>query len=501
MNQSVAGAALRGAARSSVLSFAGALISGLAGFGLSLILGRGLGPVGSGFVFQMISVFTIATAIAKLGLDTTAVWLLPRLAIDSRRDIRTANRVLLLGALVGGFAAGGAVALVAPLLDGGHGELLLLLQLSALFMPAASVGTVALAVTRGLGGIRPYVLIGSIGLPGLRLAASAVAISISASAVLVGTMWLAALMVVAVLALIAVARSLRPFPPASPADGPARRLVPQIRRFSLPRAVSSIVEQALLWQDVLIVGIIVGPAAAGIYAVVTRLVQAGFIPSTSMRIVVSPDFSRMVHQERIDELTEFYTRTTQWIVLMSAPIFVLFAILGQPILRVFGPGFESGFVALAIASLGGLIWSSAGNVQSLLLMGGGSGWAAINKAIVLVVSLGLLLTLVPFWGIVGAATAWTLSMSLDALLAVIRVRLSLGVRMNLRAIAAALLCATACAAVPALIARYSWGDGVAALIVGTVGAFLALAVTLLIFRRTFALDHAIAVFTGRRTRG
>ena len=497
MNRSVAGDALRGAARSSVLSFAGALMSGLAGFVLSVLLGRGLGPLGSGYVFQMISVFTIATAIAKLGLDTTSVWLLPRLAIDERDGVRPAVRRLLLGSAAGGVAAGAAIALYAPFLDGGHEDLRTMLLVSAAFMPLAAVSTVALAVTRGLGGIRPYVLIGSIGLPGFRVAGVAVALALGAGAVTVGITWLGVLALITVLALVWAQRSVRAFPSSSSAPG--RDLTGRITRFSLPRAASSVVEQALLWQDVLIVGLLVGPAAAGVYAVVTRLVQAGFIPSTSMRIVVSPEFSRMVHQDRRAELTEFYTRTAQWIVLMSAPMFLVFGILGQPILSIFGPGFEQGYTALIVASLGGLLWSSAGNVQSLLLMAGGSGRAAMNKAVVLVVSLSLLFTLVPMWGIVGAATAWTLSMTLDAVLALIQVRRMIGVTMGAKAIMSAVGCSVVCTAVPAVAARLLLGDTYAALAVGTISAGCVLAVTLFVSRKRFALEHAVAVFTrGRR---
>ncbi|MFC7766931.1 hypothetical protein [Leucobacter soli] len=50
----------------------------------------------------------------------------------------------------------------------------------------------------------------------------------------------------------------------------------------------------------------------------------------------------MLHQDRREELDELYTRTAQWIVLFSTPIYVVLAILGEPILRIFGDGFATG---------------------------------------------------------------------------------------------------------------------------------------------------------------
>ena len=489
---------LQKTARSSVLSFAGALISGLAGFGLSFILGRTVGPEGSGVVFQMISVFMIASGVAKLGLDTTCVWLLPRLAIDGRDEVRRATTLLLVGSLAGGVAAGVAVFLLAPILSAGDSNLLSLIRAVGVSIPIASVGTVALAVTRGLGGIRPYVLIGSVGLPTARLVAVAVAVAITASALLAGYVWLALLLVATIASLEAVRRRLRPFVAPGPDARSRRALVKQISSYSGPRLASSIMEQAVLWQDVLIVGLVAGPAVAGVYGVVSRLAQAGFIPSTSMRIVVGPEFSRMLHQNQVAELANFYTRTTQWIALMSAPIYVLFVVDAGPILRIFGAGFEVGDLALIIMSLGALIWTSAGNVQSLLLMSGHSGWAALNKLGVLIVNLALLLVLVPGLGLEGAAYAWTTTMILDVVLAIVVVRRAIGVRLNIGATLLAVMASTVSTAVPALAARLLLGDTLLAFLIGAVAAGVTYLAALYLLRNRFELQHAISLFTRRR---
>lgn len=490
--------ALGDAARSSGLSFAGSLISAVAGFGLSLVVARMLGPSGSGVVFQLISLFTIAGAVAKLGLDTAAVWLLPRLSDDARGEVRRAAAILLIGGLLGGILAGTVLLAISPLLEDAPHELARLVRIAAAFMPCSSLLAVALAITRGLGGVRDFVLIGSIGLPAGRLAAVSVAMAFMATAFTASITWLAALVVATLLALLAAERALRPFRARPRAGVTPTPLLRRIAAFSGPRTVSSSIEQALLWLDVLIVGVLAGAAAAGVYGIVARLVQAGTIPSTSMRIVVAPQFSRMLHEERRVELSEFYTRTTQWIIVFSMPAYVLLAIMAEPILTIFGNGFAAGSTALVIMCAGAAVSASAGNVQSLLLMSGRSGWAATNKVIVLSVSVTLLLLLIPRIGIAGAAIATSAAIGLDAVLAAAQVRFAVRVHLGYGSVLLAVVTSGMAALIPAVVARLLLGDGITALIVGCGGAVVLWVAVMYLMRRHFALQEMSTILRRRR---
>ena len=488
---------LGSAARGSSITFIGSVVSALAGFALTVVMTRTLGAAGSGIVFQMISVFTIAGAVAKLGLDTTAVWLLPRLAIDSGDDIPRAIRILLVGAALGGVAGGLVLLVLAPLLTGASPELSALTRVAAGFVPLSTVATVALAVSRGLGGVRDYVLIGSVALPVGRLVTIAVTSAFAASAVATGTAWLVVLLVIAAWALLVVRVMSRRFQSGSGGGIGQGTLLKRIATFAGPRAVSAGIEQSLAWLDVLIVGLVAGPASAGVYGAISRLVQAGTIPSTSVRIVVAPEFSRMIHGGRFRELDDFYTRTAQWIVLFSLPIYTLLIILGGPLLSLFGPGFEAGGTALAIMCIGAVVSACTGNVQSLLLMSGRSMWAALNKVIVLAVSVGLLLVLVPIYGIVGAAISYTISVSLDAILATIQVRLGVKIRLNYGAVFLAALAGGVGTGAGALIARVVAGETIVALAFGSCLGFVLWIATLYFMRERFALGAAVG-FVSRR---
>ena len=47
-----------------------------------------LGAQGAGVVTQATGVFAIVMALAKVGLDSTAIYLMPRLALDAPEEIR-----------------------------------------------------------------------------------------------------------------------------------------------------------------------------------------------------------------------------------------------------------------------------------------------------------------------------------------------------------------------------------------------------------------------------
>jgi hypothetical protein len=74
-----------------------------------------------------------------------------------------------------------------------------------------------------------------------------------------------------------------------------------------------------------------------------------------------------------------------------------------------------------------LVPLAAGNVGSVLLLGGKSTWVLLDKVAVLVVNVGLNLLLIPRFGILGAAMAWAVSIVVDNVLAVLQVHRGLRV--------------------------------------------------------------------------
>lgn len=417
----------RDLARGGTLSFVGSVSSAALGFLLTIIITRLLGADGSGVVFQATGVFAMVMAFAKLGLDSTAIYLLPRVRLDDVTKLRATIMAFVIAAVVASLILGVVLILIAPFLW--RGEVAATVRALMIFVPVGSVLLITSAILRALGSVKEYVLVNNIAVPALRPPLVAVAALATGSALAVTIAWALPLALFVVIAgFLVVGHIRREEGELKGALLPTREQWRTIVYFAAPRTLSAGLEQALIWLDVLLVGWLVSDQAAGIYGGAARLIQAGLVVDAALRVVVSPKFSSLLHQDKKDEVRDLYVTATMWLVLVASPIYILLAVFSPVFLTILGPEFHKGAIALSILAVAMTVTFMAGNIHSLLLMSGRSGWAAINKAVVLLINIGANLLLLPHYGIVGAAYAWTLSMLIDALLAAIEVRIFLGIR-------------------------------------------------------------------------
>ncbi|HEX3931519.1 MAG TPA: oligosaccharide flippase family protein [Nocardioides sp.] len=453
---------VRSAAQGGVVTLAGSGLSAVLGFVLNLMFARELGAHGAGIVLQSIAVFTIALSFGKLGLDTTAVWCLPRFLLGDRAKVKPAIIGLLVPAVLTSLLVDlvwfGLVAL--PGVHIFSHEMHDALLLSAIFLPAAVVMTVALASTRAFGGVVPFNLIGNILVPVVRPLGLLVVVAMGGAATAATFSWALPWLFGAVAAMVVVIRQVTRREDLQALPWRRDRAVDrEIFRYSLPRSVMAGLEQAILWLDVILVGSILGATQSGIYGSAARFVSAGMIVLTALRIVVAPRFSAMLAERDLDALSHLYLVTTRWIVLFGSPVYLTLALFSPTVLAWFGPGFGRGAHSMTILCLGSVATLAAGNVQSLLLMSGRIGWGVTNKLVVLVFNLGLNLWLIPRVGITGAAVSWALSMVLDTALAAIQVRRATGLTLAPGATAHSLAAVCLCVLVPSGAVLLTLGQG------------------------------------------
>lgn len=469
-------------ARGALVSFAGAATSAVLGFILTVVLARTLGDAGSGVVLQAIAVFTIVLSLARAGMDSAAVWILPRLAAHDPSRIRGTLVVMLVGALSSGALLGAATITLAPsfaLTGDSHAqEVVRAVAVAGWFVPVGALLLVGLGATRGLGGMMPYIAVGSIGLPLARPIVVWIVAVTGGSFAAVTLAWAAPLPVALIAAAMVLRSQVRRHERAAGTRG-TWRPDPALRRrvvaYAIPRTLSAGLEQSVIWLDVILVGILAGSAAAGVYGGASRFVAAGLVIDTAIRILVATRFSTLLFQEKFAELEALYRAATTWLILFGTPIYLLLAAFAPVVLGLLGPGFEQGATALVILCVGGILTFTTGNIQSVLLMSGRSGWAAFNKTIVLVVNVCGNLLLVPLIGLSGAAVSWALSMLIDAALATAQVRHFLGVRVDIRTVAYALLVPVVTVGIPAVTLRLAFGPTLTGLVVAIpvcVGLFL-----------------------------
>lgn len=441
MSQPAAAATRTGSsARNAVISFGGAIAAAVFGFALTVVVGRTIGPTGSGQFFTVTGIFFVLTMGLKLGADTGLQWALPRLrALGRLGETRATVRLALLPVWVASFLAGvglfAASGWLAPHLFGPEyaESAVMVLRIIAPLVVITPPMLVALYGTRGLGSVVPFTLINNVGVPAARpvLIVAVVALGIGAGhqleAVIVA--WSLPVVLATVAAFTLLARAVRE---VERCHEPISHLPPQVRqqlwRYCRPRAVSALLEIALVWADVLLVAALAGPREAGIYGAASRFVTTGTLAEAALRVALAPRISELLAKGQVHVAGRLVSIASVWITALSWPLYLVLATFSPVILVLIGPEFSDGATALSILALAMAVALSAGNVQSVLLMSGRSTWQMTNKTIALGLDIVLCLLLVPPLGMVGAAWAWASAILVDTALAVWQVRWKLGVR-------------------------------------------------------------------------
>ena len=488
---------LGAAARGGIVSLLGAAASAGFGFLLVLVVARLLGVHDSGVLLQTIAVFMITVAVVRLGLDTVAMWLLPRLRVRDPAAVPAALAAILLPSLVAPCVVVAAwLALVtilqAPVLGA---EVDAAVSAAAPFLPFASLMMVAVAATRAFGSVVPFNVIQNIAVPASRVLVIPAVILGGGAAVASGVAWAAVFVPAAVISVVILLRMSRRAQGGPPLLArPDRHMVRQVAGFGLPRTVSAAAEQANVWLAVILVGVLLDAAAAGAYGSAARFVAAGLIVSTALRVTVAPRFSSLLASGETTAVGHLYAVTARWVLLFGSPIYVVLAVNATTVLRWLGDGFDEAAAAMVILCLGSTLMLAAGNVQSLLLMSGGSGWAAVNRLIALGSMVVAVLLLVPRFGVSGAAVAWTIGTSLDVALAAIQVRRRTGISLDLMPVVAVVAVVLLSVGGPCLLAVVLLGQTWSGLLVGVAAAACCLSIACWVGRRPLHIGELTAVF-------
>ena len=251
--------------------------------------------------------------------------------------------------------------------------------------------------------------------------------------------------------------------------------------------------------DILLIGAMRTAAEAGIYAAVSRTVMYGLFAIDALRIAIAPQVSALLASRNSARAHSLYRVATWWLVIASWPIYVTLCVFAPVVMRIYGPGFESGQDALLILSIGMLISTGTGNVTTVLLMSGHSGAVLFNTAVALVVDVGLNLLLIPKFGIEGAAIAWVLAMATIESLALWQVWRHLRIDPFGLGFGLAALGSAGCYGGIGLLIRSALGETLLAMSIALLASTAAYLVFLFKFRSQLRLAALRAVLS-RRTR-
>jgi O-antigen/teichoic acid export membrane protein len=107
----------------------------------------------------------------------------------------------------------------------------------------------------------------------------------------------------------------------------------------------------------------------------------------------------------MDVLQKLFQTLTKWVLGLTVPLAFVVIVFARPLMRTFGPDFESGWPVLVIGALGQLVNCGVGSVGYLLLMSGNQRRLIKVQFVMAGISVLLNISLIPVLGIVGAVLA------------------------------------------------------------------------------------------------
>ncbi len=197
--------------------------------------------------------------------------------------------------------------------------------------------------------------------------------------------------------------------------------------------VSSLVSPILAYFDRFLIGSIISMTAVTYYTAPYEAVTRLLIIPASLTMTLFPAFSALNAIKEIERVRLLFIQSLKYVFLLLGPITIIIGVFSNEILHIWlGADFASkSSIVLKIIALGVLINSVAHFPFALLQGVGRPDIPAKFHLIEMIFYIGIVIYLVNNYGINGAAIAWTLRISADALLLFISVLKIYKLKLNL----------------------------------------------------------------------
>jgi O-antigen/teichoic acid export membrane protein len=374
-------------------------------FGVAVMLARVLGANGYGAYNLALSVATIGGIVPLLGLDTAIVrytailagrgdWPAVRANLRYMLRLSIALSLVMTGALIvfSGPLAG------ALLHDRGLESLVLI---AALMVPTLVLNIQLGSALRGVRRIVDEVLADQVFQPLVRLGLLLLLLFVGLTVSRALLAWTIASFATTVLLAYFVIRALR----GHGTDDGQHMGLGELLRFSGPVFLSNVVSKSGQQLQTILLGALSTVSTVGVFAVATNLNLIGSLFHQSLVSASMPLFAAAQDRDSRPALERLYQITSRWSLTLNLPIFLVVVAYAQALLSMFGSEFRSGAMALGILAAANLVYSGTGMSGAVLDMTGHTRLKLVNAAVSVGLGIALNVTLVPSFGLVGAAVA------------------------------------------------------------------------------------------------
>ncbi|WP_337183990.1 oligosaccharide flippase family protein [Shinella sp.] len=175
-------------------------------------------------------------------------------------------------------------------------------------------------------------------------------------------------------------------------------------------------------SDVIVVGLFLDPESVAIYFAAAKTMALVHFVFFSVKAAAAPRFSALFSSGDRLALARFAGETVRWSFWPSLAVGLGVVACGHFLLSLFGPAFTAGHGLMAILLAGILAKALVGPGEVLLTMSGEQRLCAIVYAVAFTANIAFNVTLIPLFGVTGAAVATASAMVVEALLLHLAVR-------------------------------------------------------------------------------
>ncbi|MBT6757533.1 MAG: oligosaccharide flippase family protein [Candidatus Jacksonbacteria bacterium] len=409
--------------------FVGNVFTLLVGFPLQIYIAKKLGADGLGIFSLLEGGIGLALGLLAFGLAPTLVKFIP---MHLERGEYNCIRKLVFRGVVILFGVGSLTYLL----------LLLAMPIAIEQWPIISEHQTAMAIMalliplsllifflqQGLRGFQEirYMVIGSSFMQ-LTVKATLAVLFLSVGFHLIGYVWAVVLSTFCAAAWLAVGlwRKIRSLPKVSEVNCDDSTLA--WRNYAKVMYSNSLLGTGTQYLDRFLLAIFAGTSSVGILVVVKQLQQMPVIFLQMFLAVAAPMLSAAHARNDIEERQHIYHLTTDWIVRLSAPLFIFFMVFSEYLLSIYGDGFaHEGKYALWILLVGQMINLGFGLVGNVLNMNGMEGFMLKLSIYQVAIQVVGLVIMVPEYGLVGAALAISVGVIINNLTSMWAIRKKLG---------------------------------------------------------------------------
>ncbi|MFV1982864.1 MAG: polysaccharide biosynthesis C-terminal domain-containing protein [Thiohalomonadales bacterium] len=180
-------------------------------------------------------------------------------------------------------------------------------------------------------------------------------------------------------------------------------------RNALPFLLVDVFYLVLANTDIILLGKYMEPDKIAIYYAAVKTSNLILFILFAVSAISATKFSELYAQKKHQQLSELYYGSVRWTLLPALIASVILFLAGKLLLSFFGPAFVDGYVVLVILTIGILFKSAVGPIDLLLNMTENQKPCAVVFGYSAGLNIILNLTLIPYFGLIGAAFATTLS--------------------------------------------------------------------------------------------